>query len=204
MRAPRGLSAEEAALWRRVASSVTPLVRSTPKVEASEADIARPPQTPKLEPVPAAKLPLPPLFEGKLILSGRPASQQKSGGAPVPKVEEPKVGLDAGWERKLAKGLLEPDFTLDLHGATLDGAHARLGMGLSQARAMGARVVLLITGRPRPVEAADRGHARGAIRAKVVDWLAAGEHAGDIAAIRGAHRRHGGAGALYLILRRRR
>jgi DNA-nicking Smr family endonuclease len=111
-------------------------------------------------------------------------------------------GLDSGWERKLARGLLDPDFTLDLHGASLDGAHARLGVGLAQARAMGARVVLLITGRARPVEAADRGHARGAIRAKVLDWLAAGEHAGSIAAVRAAHRRHGGAGALYLVLRR--
>ena len=67
---------------------------------------------------------------------------------------------------------------------------------------MGARVVLVITGLPRPTEAADRGERRGAIRAKVLDWLAAGPHAGRIAAVRGAHRKHGGAGALYVILRR--
>ena len=69
---------------------------------------------------------------------------------------------------------------------------------------MGARVVLLVTGKARPVDAADRGRARGAIRAKVKDWIAASEHAADIAAIRGAHRKHGGAGALYLVLRKRR
>jgi DNA-nicking Smr family endonuclease len=69
---------------------------------------------------------------------------------------------------------------------------------------MGARLVLLITGKPRPAEAADRGVRRGAIRAKVVDWLAAGPHAADIAAVRAAHRRHGGEGALYLVLKRRR
>ena len=68
---------------------------------------------------------------------------------------------------------------------------------------MDARLVLLITGKARPVDAADRGTRRGAIRAKVLDWLAAGPHAGDIAAIRAAHRRHGGEGALYLVLRRR-
>ncbi len=50
---------------------------------------------------------------------------------------------------------------------------------------------------------ADRGSSRGAIRAKILDWLAAGPHANDIAAIRRAHRRHGGEGALYLVLRRR-
>ncbi|MFL6784133.1 MAG: Smr/MutS family protein, partial [Sphingomicrobium sp.] len=44
---------------------------------------------------------------------------------------------------------------------------------------------------------------RGRIRAAVHDWLAASRHAPNIAAVRGAHRRHGGGGSLYLILRRR-
>ena len=107
-------------------------------------------------------------------------------------------------ERKLARGPLSPDYTLDLHGHTLDAAHRRLDDGLLQAKTLGARVVLLITGKPRPVDAADRGTKRGAIRAKVLDWLAAGPHGTDIAAVRTAHRRHGGEGALYLVLRRRR
>jgi DNA-nicking Smr family endonuclease len=116
----------------------------------------------------------------------------------------PDKGLDSSWERKLARAAVEPDFTLDLHGHTLDQAHYRLDTGLAQAKAMGARLVLLITGKPRPVDAADRGTKRGAIRAKVLDWLAAGPHGSDIAAIRKAHRRHGGEGALYLILKRSR
>ena len=114
------------------------------------------------------------------------------------------MGLDSTWDRKLSRGALTPDFTLDLHGHTLDQAHRRLDAGLIQAKAMGARLVLLITGKPRPVDAADRGARRGAIRAKVLDWLAAGPHAADIAAIRQAHRRHGGDGALYLVLRKGR
>jgi DNA-nicking Smr family endonuclease len=113
-------------------------------------------------------------------------------------------GLDSHWDRKFQAGSIEPDFTLDLHGHTLNSAHARLDDGLMQAKAMGARVVLLIAGKPRPVDAADRGSKRGAIRAKVLDWLAIGPHGADIAAIRNAHRRHGGEGALYLILKRRR
>ncbi len=99
---------------------------------------------------------------------------------------------------------MSPDFTLDLHGHTLDQAHRRLDMGLGQARTMGARLVLLVTGRPRPVDPADRATQRGAIRAKVLDWLAAGPHASAIAAIRPAHRRHGGEGALYIVLKRPR
>ena len=64
--------------------------------------------------------------------------------------------------------------------------------------------VLVVAGKPRPVNAADRAQRRGAIRAKLLDWLAAGRHAGHIAAIRKAHPRHGGAGALYIILKRPR
>ena len=53
-------------------------------------------------------------------------------------------------------------------------------------------------------DAADRGERRGAIRAKILDWLAASEHGSAIAAVRTAHRRHGGEGALFIVLRRGR
>lgn len=114
------------------------------------------------------------------------------------------TGLDAGWERRLGRGLAEPDFTLDLHGLGLEAAHVRLEHGLTLALAQQARVVLVIAGRPRPAASADRSHQRGAIRAKLLDWLAHGAHASRIAAVRPAHRRHGGAGAVYVVLRRTR
>jgi len=122
---------------------------------------------------------------------------------PKPRADVP-AHLDGTWDRRIAKGTLAPDFSLDLHGSTLDQAYSRLMHGLAQAKAMGARVVLVVTGKPRPVDAADRGTARGAIRAKVADWLAASEHASDIVAVRGAHRRHGGQGAIYVVLKKRR
>ncbi|WP_308419274.1 Smr/MutS family protein [Tsuneonella deserti] len=121
-------------------------------------------------------------------------------GAPLP--SSPRGGLDSHWDRRFRSGSIEPDFTLDLHGHTLDQAHDRLDAGLAQARALGARVVLVIAGKPRPVDPADRADRRGAIRAKLLDWLAAGPHGASIAAVRSAHRRHGGEGALYLILRK--
>ena len=43
-----------------------------------------------------------------------------------------------------------------------------------------------------------------AIRAAISDWLGASRHADSIAAIRGAHPRHGGQGALYIVFRRPR
>ncbi len=123
-------------------------------------------------------------------------------GGPPPRGGEERLGLDNSWERKLSRATIAPDFTLDLHGHNLDAAWTRLDDGLAQAKAMSARLVLVVTGKPRPVDPADRGTQRGAIRAKILDWLAAGRHAGDIAAIRKAHRRHGGEGALYIVLRK--
>ena len=195
MRAPRGLSREEAELWGRVARTVKPLVKAA-KRPASEQlagvklDIGAPPA--KAKPAPRSAFAMPRT-------------------APLPKAPEPQKaaprpldrhGLDGSWERKLAKAEISPDFTLDLHGHSLEAAHSRLEHGLTQAVTLGARVVLVITGKPRPVEAADRGGRRGAIRAKLLDWLAHGSHAQRIAAVRGAHPRHGGAGAVYVVLKR--
>jgi len=196
MKAPRGLSVAEAALWRRVTATVKPLdtrrgcpVKGTAQDVPVEDAVVRPPPRGERQRKPAAQ-------------AAPPDKAQEERGRTPPL--SPDRGLDASWDRRLRHGLVAPDFTLDLHGHTLEQAHRRLDMGLDQARAMGARLVLLITGRSRPAEAADRGERRGAIRAKVLDWLAAGPHAGDIAAIRQAHRRHGGDGALYVVLRRRR
>ncbi len=82
----------------------------------------------------------------------------------------------------------------------LDSAWTAIDDALERAIARHERVVLLITGHHRPGEPPV---ARGKIRAAVHDWLAASRHASSIAAVRGAHRRHGGAGSLYLVLRRR-
>jgi DNA-nicking Smr family endonuclease len=108
--------------------------------------------------------------------------------------------LDSTWDRRLRSGSVEPDRVLDLHGMNLDTAWSGIDRGLEQAIARGERVVLLITGHHRPGEPPVQ---RGRIRAAVHDWLAASRHAADIAAVRGAHKRHGGGGSLYLILRRR-
>jgi DNA-nicking Smr family endonuclease len=185
----RKLSPDEAALWARVAGTVKPYSHRNPP-QPGEVPVRR--------------------TEGGSAANARPAPSHNPppsalrGGSLPPKGEDlPGRTLDANWDRKLARGVLQPDFTIDLHGAALDAAHSRLDHGLTLALAQGARVVLLVTGRPRPADGeAGRGERRGAIRAKFLDWLAAGSHSSRIAAIRPAHPRHGGAGAVYLILRR--
>lgn len=94
---------------------------------------------------------------------------------------------------------MEPDRILDLHGHNLDSAWFEIDRALERSLAAGERVLLLITGHARPGEPPVQ---RGKIRAAVNDWLAASRHARHIAAVRGAHRRHGGGGSLYIVLRR--
>jgi DNA-nicking Smr family endonuclease len=174
----RPLSAEERALWAKVIASVSPL--HPERLEPAGPHEARP--EPKPAPKPRAPRPV------------APASVAR----PKP---QPGQTLDGTWDRKLSRGAVQPDVTVDLHGHDLAGAYDLLDTRLEQAIAMGDRVLLLITGKPPKGEPPI---ARGRIRAAVGDWLAASRHAGAIAAVRGAHPRHGGSGALYIILRRTR
>ena len=199
MRTPRGLSPDEAALWRRVADTVTPL---HPPRQATPPAPAAPPSAPTLAPPPA-----PPVRKIKGRVPPLRVAPPPAAAPPRPLVAE---GLDATWDRKLARGSIQPDVTIDLHGMNLTMAHTRLNGGIAQALAMGSRVILLIAGKLRQHDEhdqrshSDRGERRGAIRAKLLDWLAASPHASRIAAVRAAQPRHGGDGAVYIVLRKTR
>jgi DNA-nicking Smr family endonuclease len=174
----RSLAPEEAALWARVAATIRPLSRepsSAPNIEE------------KVELSAVAKP------KGR-IQTARPVELP-------PKRTQifQDATLDGSWDRRLSSGRAQPDRTLDLHGHSLDRAWEAIDRALERAIASNDRVLLLITGHERngepPVE-------RGRIRAAVHDWRAASRHARHIAAVRGAHRRHGGGGSLYIILRK--
>lgn len=198
-RGRRTLAPEEAALWQRVVASVTPIHgRAGPqKVVASSTSA-----TPNLTQLPTPPVPTPiKIPVGKLVPVRRtPAAITLTAPATVGHAGNT---LDKSWDRRLSRGLVAPESTVDLHGHTLHSAYDRLDFGLAQAVARGDRVLLLITGKP-PRPESERPHARGSIRAAVGDWLASSRHADRIAAVRQAHPRHGGAGALYIVLRRHR
>lgn len=175
--AGRRLGPDEAALWARVLASVQPLPGRS-----------RPPVPVDLAPAPPSK-PLPPPV---LARPPKPKAPARVG-----------VTLDAGWDKRLSRGMVTPESSIDLHGHNLASAHGMLDSGLERAIARGDRLLLLVTGKP-PRPEAERPYARGAIRAAVGDWIAASRHADRIAAVRPAHPRHGGAGALYIVIRRTR
>ena len=172
----RSLGPDEAELWARVAATIRPLSREP--VEPPPAAPAPPPRAPRSAPAPT-----------------QPAPARSS------RLPHSAATLDSSWDRKLRSGSIVPDRVLDLHGRNLDQAWRAIDDALERATANEERVLLLITGHARvgapPVE-------RGKIRAAVHDWLAASRHSQKIAAVRGAHRRHGGAGSLYIILRKQR
>jgi DNA-nicking Smr family endonuclease len=177
----RNLSADEAALWARVAATIRPLSRE-PFLETRD-------------PAPAA-----PVAVAPKALRGRVPAPRVQAPAPPARATLQSATLDGSWDKNLRSGSISPDRTLDLHGYHLDGAWSAIDDTLERAIVAGDRVVLLITGHER------RGEPpvlRGRIRAAVHDWLGSSRHASSIAAVRAAHRRHGGGGSLYIILRRR-
>ena len=121
------------------------------------------------------------------------------------------AGVDGNTQERLRKGQLDPDARIDLHGMTEDVAHDRLLAFLRNAQRGGARLALVITGKGAPVRDehapfdmdADR-RARGVLKSLVPRWLGEPDFAALIADTRTAHRRHGGSGALYVYLRKRK
>jgi DNA-nicking Smr family endonuclease len=106
-------------------------------------------------------------------------------------------GLDRRSAEKLRRGELRLEARLDLHGMTQDEAHRALAGFLVRAQEAGKRCVLVITGK-------GSGERGGVLRAAVPRWLGEAPHRGRVLATAPAQPRDGGAGALYVLLRRRR
>jgi DNA-nicking Smr family endonuclease len=181
----RHLDSNEKALWGKVVATVSPMHVTKPKpqpVVAAASDKA--------------------LLAKHLNAKPKPIRTEaaKIVAAPQSKIAPVPHNLDGHWDRRITRGSIMPDVSVDLHDASLSGAYARLDGALEQAIAQRMKVVLLVTGKQRAHDRAS-GQGRGAIAAVVRDWLAASRHARSISAVRNAHPRHGGAGALYIMLK---
>ena len=119
--------------------------------------------------------------------------------APPPQLSHGSIaGLDKRTGERLKRGQLTVEGRLDLHGMTQAEAHRALASFIGSARAAGKRCVIVITGK-----GSYRGGA-GVLKDAVPRWLnepALREH---ILAFSHAQPRHGGTGALYVLLRRTR
>ena len=99
---------------------------------------------------------------------------------------------------RLRRGRLGVDARLDLHGLTQHAAHDALVRFVLDAHARGRRSLLVITGK------GTFGDGRGILRARVPDWLNDPPLRDKVLAIETAQPKDGGAGALYVLLKRRR
>ncbi len=95
--------------------------------------------------------------------------------------------------KRIRRGRVEIDSTVDLHGFSEQKAREKLLNHLIDARA--CKTVLVITGK------GERG--AGVLRNALPVWLKSPEFSSMVYGFAQAHRRHGGAGAWYLFLRRR-
>lgn len=106
------------------------------------------------------------------------------------------IGIDRRSWLRLKRGQVVIEQTIDLHGLTQEQAHARLGSFLAEAQQSGLRCLLVVTG---------KGLAHGGVlRHMVPRWLNEGANRGRVLAFAPAQPKHGGAGALYLLIRRKR
>jgi DNA-nicking Smr family endonuclease len=176
-RGRRAPTAEEIRLWAEVARTVEPLGERPPPA-------AEPATPPRETPTGEAQRP------------ARPPATPRRAAAPAP------AAIDRRTQSRLGRGILTIDARLDLHGLTQAAAHGRLLRFLKEAQGDGARLALIITGKGRPAE--PFGAERGVLRRAVPEWLATAEMRPFVAGFGEASPAHGGAGALYVRIRRPR
>ncbi|GGY36022.1 Smr/MutS family protein [Parvularcula lutaonensis] len=169
----RQLTDAERTLWNTVARTVAPLPDK---------------KLPELEPKPETPLALSP----RKADDGRHATPQ-----PTPPKQSPFQAGDPRRERRVARGRIEIDAVLDLHGMRQSEADRATSAFISRAVSRKHRVLLVITGKGSK----DGEEGRGVLRKNFLSGIEMGLYGGAITSVRPAHQRHGGGGAFYVFLK---
>ena len=177
----RVVTPDEARIWRAVVNDVTPLP-GRPAALAGPEEEAAPPAAP---PLAAQSPPRPPSHPVPARSAGLHALQHGT-----------TAGVDRRTADRLKRGEMVIDATLDLHGLTQDVAHMQLSAFVLRAFDSGRRCLLVITGKGR-----DGG---GVLRGQVPRWLNQPGLRERILGFCHARPQHGGEGALYVLVKRRR
>ncbi len=174
---------EDADLFHRTLADAKPLKRGPARVARPHAKA-----NPVVEKIEAPK-------------PARPAAP-RAAPAPLPPIDA--APLDRRTGEKLRRGQVEIDAKLDLHGMILAEAEPALARFLAQAQERGYRAVLVVTGKGTKIDAETGRIKDGAIRRELPHWLDAAKNRMRVIGYRAAHARHGGGGAFYVLIRRKR
>lgn len=198
----RGLSAEDARLWRHVVRHVDPLPGRAPPADPDLA--ASTASVPTIEPKPPPK----PVTRGPAPPTAAPYRPKPPEPPPIP----PLSALERKERVALRRGVRAPDAVIDLHGMRQEEAHRRLIGFLHRARSEGHALVLVVTGKggaPGSSAGSSAGPSgglfdqRGVLRRSVPHWLGLPDLRPMVVGFEEAAPQHGGSGALYVRLRRR-
>jgi len=190
---PRELTSEESKLWRKVVHQVE---------KAAAAPIVIPPHP--VKPAPVIKhTPLAPIRPFRVGQKSRPTGHLMPSFTENPAKTSPN--MDKRNFQRLLKGKVEIDGTLDLHGLTVDQARIRLHAYVNNAHTAGYRLLLVITGKGKMSGYDEFNRPKiGVLKQGVPEWLKSAQLSSLVLQVTQAHGRHGGGGAYYVYLRRRR
>jgi DNA-nicking Smr family endonuclease len=181
----RGLTGEDRALWDEIAKSIRPLPGRRTK-------IGREPEALSIE---------------DQISKGAEKKNRPTVAKPPIKHRAPPspplAKIDRRLKSKLSRGNAEIDAKLDLHGHTQAQAKSRLLRFLETAQTREHALVLLITGKGKRSDDSWSNEG-GVLKRQVPLWLSLPEFRSLVIGFEEAGIRHGGAGALYIRVRRRR
>jgi len=170
---------EDAEIWERVKKTTKPLHTNQAAHEFHEKmvamDVAKPIQ---IKPNPRIIRPYKVEPEITVSLAPKPAL------------------LDQSTTRKISKGRIGIDSKIDLHGLTQAEAYSKLYRFIEMAYATDRRTILVITGKGVKGE--------GILKAMVPRWLSEPSFRLMVSAYNEAHISHGGGGALYVRIRKRK
>jgi DNA-nicking Smr family endonuclease len=175
---PRNLSGTDRVLWDHVKKSIKPLREKTAEMLPEDFAPEEPPIRKK---------------------SSKPIAPRV---VPAPSKTQsypPLVPIERRVKQRVARGSIPIDARIDLHGRTQREAHHALLGFLHRAQDNEATLVLVITGKG----SAGDGE-RGVLKRQVPMWLAQPEFRAYVVGFESAHVSHGGEGALYIRMRKRR
>ena len=193
-RKKRALTAEEQNLWNKVIKQVEE-IEAMPSLNLTSASKpAKKTHTPSPEIKP---------FKIGAKVAVKPAATAEPSFVDRPHQTSPN--MDRRNFQRLLKGQLDIDATLDLHGLTAEQARMQLQIFVQNANRMGNRLLLIITGKgnKKTVDEFNRPRS-GVLKSGVPEWLKTGPISDLVLQVTQAAPKHGGGGAYYVYLRRKR